>query len=98
MKFIKSFKGCRKGEVFPTDFKPGEECPKELEFAAKEAGAIGGGNKKARDGEVGQSENTELKAMTVEQLKALAAEKGYDLGDASKKDDIIAAIELASEQ
>lgn len=35
--------------------------------------------------------------MTVAQLKAYAAGKGYDLGDATKKDDIIAAIDLAEE-
>lgn len=35
--------------------------------------------------------------MTVEELKAYAAEKGIDLGDATKKADIRAAIELAAE-
>jgi hypothetical protein len=35
--------------------------------------------------------------MTVEELKAYAAEKGIDLGDATKKADIRAAIELAGE-
>lgn len=35
--------------------------------------------------------------MTVAQLKAYAAEKGYDLGDVTKKDDIVAAIDLAEE-
>jgi hypothetical protein len=37
-----------------------------------------------------------LEAMTVDQLKAHAAEKGFDLGDATKKADIIAAIEKAA--
>lgn len=34
---------------------------------------------------------------TVAELKALAEAEGIDLGDASKKDDIVAAIELARE-
>lgn len=40
MKFIKSFRGARRGEVFPTDFKAGEECPDELIAAAKALGAV----------------------------------------------------------
>lgn len=36
-------------------------------------------------------------SMTVPDLKALAETRGIDLGDASKKADIIAAIELADE-
>lgn len=38
-----------------------------------------------------------LGGMTVNQLKAFAGEHSIDLGDASKKDDIRAAIELALE-
>lgn len=38
---------------------------------------------------------TDLDAMTVEELKSYAVEKGIDLGDATKKADIRAAIELA---
>jgi hypothetical protein len=36
-------------------------------------------------------------AMTVKALHALADERGIDLGDATKKADIIAAIQLADE-
>lgn len=39
----------------------------------------------------------ELSAMTIEALKALAAQNDIDLGDATKKADIIAAIQLAEE-
>lgn len=35
--------------------------------------------------------------MTIPELKAYAEGKGIDLGDATRKADIIAAIELASE-
>jgi hypothetical protein len=37
----------------------------------------------------------DLDAMTVEELKAYAVDKGIDLGDATKKADIRAAIDLA---
>lgn len=39
----------------------------------------------------------DLDGMTVEELKAYAAEKGIDLGDATKKADIRASIDLALE-
>ena len=39
----------------------------------------------------------DLGGMTINQLKAFAEERKIDLGDASKKDDIRAAIELALE-
>lgn len=39
----------------------------------------------------------DLAAMTVDALKALAAQNDIDLGDATKKADIIAAIQLAEE-
>jgi hypothetical protein len=38
----------------------------------------------------------ELSEMTVANLKALAEEKGIDLGEATKKDDIIAAIQAGT--
>lgn len=39
----------------------------------------------------------ELSDMTVAELKAVAEAEAIDLGDASKKADIVAAIELARE-
>lgn len=38
-----------------------------------------------------------LSGLTVKELKALASEEAIDLGDASSKADIVAAIELARE-
>lgn len=40
MKFIKNFRGARKGEAFPTDFKAGQDCPPEMLAAARAAGAV----------------------------------------------------------
>ena len=34
LKFIKPFKGCKQGDIYPTQFTEGEECPPELEAAA----------------------------------------------------------------
>lgn len=45
---------------------------------------------------VDADDDTDLKKLNVEQLKALAAERGVDLGDATKRADIIAALELAA--
>ena len=40
MKAIKPFKGVKDGEIYPTEFKPGDEIPPELEAAAVELGAV----------------------------------------------------------
>lgn len=48
--------------------------------------------------EVDGDEGSDLSKMKVGDLKALAAAERIDLGDATKKEDIIAAIELAREE
>lgn len=40
----------------------------------------------------------DLQSMRVADLRQLAKDRGVDLGDATKKDDIIAALELAEEE
>jgi len=42
-------------------------------------------------------DGADLSKLKVDELKDLAAKEEIDLGDATKKDDIIAAIELARE-
>ncbi|WP_185999959.1 hypothetical protein ACLIMP_22280 [Novosphingobium aerophilum] len=39
----------------------------------------------------------DISKMTVPELKVFAETNGIDLGEATKKDDILAAIELANE-
>lgn len=39
MKASKPFKGVKDGDIYPTEFKPGDEIPPELEAAAVELGA-----------------------------------------------------------
>lgn len=43
-------------------------------------------------------EPTGYDAQTVPELRALAAERGVELGDATRKADIVAALQLADEQ
>jgi len=40
MKFIKEFKGCKQGDIYPTQFGPGDECPPELLEAAEAEGVL----------------------------------------------------------
>lgn len=40
MKFIKSFYGVTAGEIYPREFAAGDDCPPELEAAAKSVGAL----------------------------------------------------------
>lgn len=46
MRFLKDgFKGVVNGDVYPTEFKKGDECPEELERAAVELGFVKSGQK-----------------------------------------------------
>jgi len=40
MKFIKPFYGCKAGEIYPTEFAVGDDCPAELQSAALSVGAV----------------------------------------------------------
>lgn len=40
MKFSKPFRGVKNGEIYPTQFQAGDECPQELLDAAKSVGAV----------------------------------------------------------
>jgi len=44
-----------------------------------------------------EADERPLADLTVKELKALAEARKVDLGDATKKDDIVAALELAAE-
>lgn len=47
--------------------------------------------------ELETADGDDLAGKTVAELKVIAAERSVDLGDATKKADIIAALELAAE-
>lgn len=40
MQFTKPFQGVPDGQIYPVQYKPGDECPPELESAATELGAF----------------------------------------------------------
>lgn len=40
MKLIKPFRGVPNGAFYPVDYAKGDDCPKELEDAAREVGAL----------------------------------------------------------
>lgn len=68
MRLTKPLKGCRAGEVHPTQFKAGDECPPELERAAKELGIL------ESEAEFQKRQKTEL-AEEQKRLKAAKAEE-----------------------
>lgn len=39
-KFVQKFRGVKAGDVYPTEFQVGDECPKELLAAAESVGAV----------------------------------------------------------
>ena len=39
-KFAKDWRGVKSQEIYPTDFAPGDECPPELEAAARACGVL----------------------------------------------------------
>ncbi|WP_196481679.1 hypothetical protein [Burkholderia cepacia] len=43
---IKAFKGVKNGEIYPTAFEVGDECPEELEDGARALGALEGPEEK----------------------------------------------------
>lgn len=40
MKFAQTFRGVPKGAIYPIEYQPGDECPPELETAARSVGAL----------------------------------------------------------
>ena len=40
MKFSKSFRYVREGEIYPVEFSPGDECPDDLIEPASKHGAV----------------------------------------------------------
>lgn len=53
MEFIKPFYGCKTGDIYPTRFNVGDECPAELIDAAASVGAIASPKKGKSNGKSG---------------------------------------------
>jgi len=47
-KFAKPFRGVPNGEIYGREFAPGDDCPPELESAARELGALEADKPKGR--------------------------------------------------
>lgn len=96
------------GSIFAVSDSLGEELlkrhPGKFELAEKSEPAPNNKaeptpqNKSEPGADKGKTSVTDYQALTVAKLKELATERGVDLGDATKKDDIIAALELSDEQ
>lgn len=83
MKLIKAIRGVKVGDIYPSDFEAGEECPEELLAAAREMGAL-------EEGSIDDNEKLELlakleaegikhdKRWGVEKLRAALAEGKKD--------------------
>lgn len=110
MRLTKALKGCRTGEVHPTQFQPGDECPRELERAAKELRILESEAEfQKRTKAVLAEEQKQLKAdqaaeqkrlddeaaLRLTQLRALANQNGVDLADADTEAKIEAALTRA---
>ncbi len=84
MKFSEAFKGVVNGDVYATEFKKGQDCPKELEAAASDAGVIG------------TKSNKQLTAEAAAEAEAQAAAEAEALSEAEAAE-VAAAEALAFE-
>ncbi|WP_257624521.1 HeH/LEM domain-containing protein [Variovorax boronicumulans] len=84
MKLTKPFKGVPDGEIYPVEYQPGDECPKELEAGALSLGALG-------DDEGGGAPTSK----TVAEIKALLDAAGIAYPATAKKDDLLALLPAA---
>lgn len=51
--FIKAFRGVRDGDIYPTDFAAGDECPPELVAGAERLGALAAEEPPGENGQSG---------------------------------------------
>ncbi|KRE02591.1 hypothetical protein ASE61_15045 [Bosea sp. Root670] len=94
MLFKKEFRGCRSGEIYPTSFRPGDECPAELRVAAVEVGALESAEEaKARTAAERKGEKAAQKRVDI--LLALAKEKNVAIGDDATEEQLVEALAAA---
>lgn len=80
----------------PVTLQAGQSTDGEVDITAEELASMKFyGQFEIEGGPVDDTDD--LSKLKVDELKDLAAKEEIDLGDATKKDDIIAAIELARE-
>lgn len=89
-KVLQPFPGVPDGQIYPKNFAEGDVLDGALAQVAVDAGLAEIVSDEAND-----AVPADVDAMSVEQLKAHASDKGVDLAGATKKADIIAAIVAA---
>jgi len=77
--FAKAFEGVRDGEIYPTKFAKGEECPPELEAGALALGAL----------------ERLIDEMTIPQLKAALDELKITYAQNAKKEELVEQLKAA---
>jgi hypothetical protein len=80
--FAKSFEGVRDGEIYPTRFEKGDECPPELEAGALSLGAL-------------EVEKQAASDMTVPQLRSALDALKVSYAPNAKKEDLVAQLMAA---
>lgn len=66
-KLTKPFRGVPNGEIYPVEYKAGDECPPELEAGARASGALA-------DGKTSGGPDQEEKAELIAKLEAAGIE------------------------
>lgn len=61
-KLIKAFRGVPNGALYPVEYEKGDECPPELEEAARELGCLAA--KKAKKDDVSETPSMEMQPET----------------------------------
>ncbi|MDR6585532.1 HeH/LEM domain-containing protein [Herbaspirillum frisingense] len=79
--FAKAFEGVRDGEIYPTQFAKGDECPPELEAGALALGAL----------------ERSIDEMTIPQLKVALDELKAPYAQNAKKEDLVELLKAAEQ-
>jgi len=66
-KFTKPFYGVKHQEIYPTQFESGDECPPELEAAAKAEGVLAADGKKPKKDDPPAAEQEVTQAAETDQ-------------------------------
>ncbi|WP_087686803.1 HeH/LEM domain-containing protein [Pandoraea sp. PE-S2R-1] len=83
-KLIAAFLGVLDGDIYPTQFEAGDECPPELEAGAQELGALG-------------DESVSTEDMTAAQIKAALDANGVEYKASMSKAELLELLTGAGE-
>lgn len=86
MKLKAEFSGVRDGDIYPTKFQAGDECPPELEAGAHALGALDGVPALNVD-----AEDSDAK-LSVAEIRETLTTKGIAFDPKAKKADLLALL------